>query len=144
MLHGRTASSVASPSEAQRAQVLHGDIAPPILTCIAGKLGEAKDAEIQTPSPKPSEQRSDLLWKAVQQRHERGDDSSIVVYEPIHATTKIAGKTRTTARDDQGFVLKRKRPSFHLPPMNLQTPNIYFDRNPQSSSIGAHSINPFV
>ena len=28
--------------------------------------------------------------------------------------------------------------------MNLQTPNIYFDRNPQGSSIGAHSINPLV
>src|SRR5207248_9022622 len=115
-----------------------------ILTCIAGKLGEAKDAEIQTPSPKPSGQRSDLLGKVVQQRHERGDDSSIVVYEPIHATAEIASKTRTTARDDQGFVLKSKHRSFHLPPMNLQTPNIYFDRNPQGPSIGAHSINPFV
>jgi hypothetical protein len=142
--HGRTVSSVASSSEVQGAQVLHEDTAIPILTHIAGKLGEAKDAEIQTPSPKPSEQRSDLLEKAVQQRHERGDDSSIVVYEPIHATTEIAGKMRTTARDDQGFVLKRKPPSFHLPPMNLQTPNIYFDRNPQGSSIGAHSIDPLV
>jgi hypothetical protein len=131
-LHGRTASSDALPSEVQGAQVLHGDTATPILTHIAGKLGEVKDVEMQTPSSKPSEQRSDLLEKAVQQRHERGDDSSIAVHEPIHA------------RDDQGFVLKRKPPSFHLPPMNLQTPNIYFDRNPQGSSIGAHSINPLV
>jgi hypothetical protein len=114
------------------------------LTHIAGKLGEAKDAEMQTPSPKPSEQRSDLSEKAVQQCHKRGDDGLIVVHEPIHATTKIAGKTCSTARGDQGFVLKRKPPSFHLPPMNLQAPNIYFDRNPQGSSIGSHSINPLV
>jgi hypothetical protein len=143
VLHGRTASSVASSSEVRGAQVLHGDIATPILTYVAGKLGEAKDAEMQTPSPKPSEQRSDLE-RAVQQRHERGDDSSIVVHESIHTTTKIASKTCSTARGDQGFVLKRKPPSFHLPPMNLQTPSIYFDRNPQGSSIGAHSINPLV
>jgi hypothetical protein len=143
-LHGRTASSDASSSEAKGAQVLHGDIATPFLTHIAGKDGEAKDAEMQTQSPKPSEQLSDVPEKAVQQRHERCDDSSIVLHEPIHATTEIAVKTRTTARDDPVFVLQRKPPSFHPPPMNLQTPNIYFHRNPQGSSIGAHSINPLV
>lgn len=143
-LHGRTASSNASSSEVQGAQELHGDIAAPGLAHIAAKPGEAKDAEMQTPSPKPSEPRSDLSGKVVQQSHERGDDSSILVHDPIYATTEIAGKARTTARGDQGFVLKRKPPSFHLPPMNLQAPNIYFDRNPQGSSIGAHSIDPLV
>jgi hypothetical protein len=67
-LHGRTASSVASSSEVQGAQVLHGVIATPILTHIAGKLGSAEDAEVQTHSPKPSEQRSDLLEKGVRTR----------------------------------------------------------------------------
>jgi hypothetical protein len=143
-LHGRTASSNASSSEVQGAQELHGDIATPVLTHIAAKPGKAKDAKMQTPSPKPSEPRSDLSGKVVQQSHERGDDSSILVHDPIYATTEIASRARTTARGDQGFILKRKPPSFHLPPMNLQTPNIYFDRNPQGSSIGAHSIDPLV
>ena len=70
-------------------------------------------------SPNPPEQRSDLPEKVVQQSHEGGDDSLISVHEPIYATTEIVGKTRTTARGDQG-------------------------RNPQGSSIGAHSIDPLV
>jgi hypothetical protein len=143
-LHGYTMSSNASSSEVQGAQALYGDKATPVLTYIAAKPGEAKDATMQTPLPKPSEHRSDLPEKVVQQSHERGDDSSISVLEPIYATTEIVGKTCATARGDQGFVLKRKPLSFHPPPMNLQTPNIYFDRNPQGSSIGAHSIDPLV
>jgi hypothetical protein len=123
-LHGRTASSDASYSEVQGAQVLHEDTATPILAHIAGKPGEAKDVEMQTPSPKPSEQRSSLSEEAVQQCHERGGDSSIVAHEPTHTTIEIAGKICTAARGDQGFVLKRKPLSFHLPPMNLHTPNI--------------------
>jgi hypothetical protein len=48
-LHGHTVSSNASSSEVQGAQVLRGDIATPVLTHIAAKPGEAKDAVMQTP-----------------------------------------------------------------------------------------------
>jgi hypothetical protein len=72
------------------------------------------------------------------------NDNLIVAHEPTHATTKIAGKICTAARGYQGVFLKRKTPSFHLPPMNLQTLNVFFDRSSQGSGIGAHCINLVV
>lgn len=95
---------------------------------------------MQSPLPQQSERRRNLPAKAF---HEQ-DDSSTVIHKSIHAKCNLVSKVGRPDRDIDWVVLQRKPVSFHPPPMNRDTPNIYFDRSPEGSGIGAHSFDLLV
>ena len=147
-----------SSSETQRAQVSHGgtpffhgssaeieerhgNIEPSLFTHTTGKAGGAKKLELRSSSPTASETQSDLAGKTLRLLPKQDDDSSSVIHNPVRAKPNAVV---TTIGDSDGVVLQRKPVSFHPPPMYKEMPNNYFDRNPQASSIGAHSFDPLV
>ena len=60
------------------------------------------------------------------------------------ATPNVAEPVGPILSNTNRLVLRRRPLSFHPPPMNKQTPNIYLDRYPHGSSIGGHSFDPLV
>jgi hypothetical protein len=108
---------------------------------------EASDAEqvdMQSPSSEQSGRRSILPSKVSRPVHDEDDNSPSVIQQAIHATPNLISKLGMSGSAfNEGFI-QRKLVSVHPPPMNRQRPNIYFNRNPQGSSIGAHSFDPLV
>jgi hypothetical protein len=141
VLRGGTSSFRESPFETQP---WHADRGPLSFTHTTEKANHAKNADMRSPSPDPLARQSSLPVKALLPAHEQHDDSSSVVHKPILAMSNILNKVGRSESDVDRAVFQRKFVSVHPPPMNRQTPNIYFDRNPQGSSIGAHSFDPLV
>jgi hypothetical protein len=104
----------------------------------------AENVEKRETSFKPSDGRPSLSVKALRTQYEQRDDATGVIQEPIHAMQNPLSEIGRSNTGIDEFVIQRRPMSAHPPPMKRNTPNIYFDRNPQGSSIGTHSFDSLV
>jgi hypothetical protein len=103
-----------------------------------------ENADMRDTSLERSDGRPSLSMKALQAQHEQHNDTTGVIHEPIQTTPNPFSKVGRSGSGIDEFVLHRRPKSVHPPPMKRNTPNIYFDRNPQGSSIGTHSFDSIV
>lgn len=103
-----------------------------------------ENADMRDTSLERSDGRPSLSMKALQPQHEQHNDTTGVTHEPTQTTPSPLSKVGRSWSGIDEFVLHRRPKSVHPPPMKRNTPNIYFDRNPQGSSIGTHSFDSIV
>jgi hypothetical protein len=150
-----------SSSDIQKSEMLHRDM--PLFPGLSHekqglhKVGQAssfphiteeasgtENADMRDTSLEASDGRPNPSMKAFQPQYELDDDTTGVIHEPVHTTPNPLSKMGWSESDIDEFVVQRKLMSVHPPPMKRHTPNIYFDRNPQGSSIGTHSFDSLV